>query len=181
MPFILKPAEAFTIDFSRLEDVENERLMITFSHGETLLFKAQPAGNDYVHPWLLLDQDETVNSGVNDGRKLVKQLSSNFYLDNVARSSARRTIDWIRRRFDSRYYIPFKGWTRQQVEQELRIELHVGNDSKPSSLCLGRLLQIEYGTQYSNPAYTTVPWGYVVSFKNYTVSPQAVSAVTIVA
>lgn len=177
MPFAMKPADAFLIDVSGVEDVERERLKLTFENGKVLLFKVQRSGKKGVQPWLLLDHGDVAGPGFGDARELIKQLSRTFYLDKVARTLTRRALDRLRRLWNSDYHVSFEGWTQERVEKELMVELFIGHESKPSSLCSGRSLEISYGTQYSNPTYRTVPWGYVRSIETYVIPPTAAVSV----
>lgn len=162
----LVPTDAFTIDTSSVQDIERERMVVTFQNGRKLHFAAQRTKQE----WLLLDRNM-----VGDAHGLVDVLARRFYDERVKRSPGRRLVDWLKSLIDPHFHPSFSGWKYQDVARELRVELHAGNEIVPSSLCVGRLLQITYGTEYSTPAHQTVPWGVVKSIEDFAVQPTAPS------
>lgn len=172
MPFVLQPANAYTIDITGIIDVERERLKVTFEDGRELLFAVAESANA-TYPLLRLDSGTGAGANRGDAGKLIKHFAELFYKKNVARSATQRMKESFRRTFTGRRP-SYAGWTYDRVQSSMIIELFGGTDAKPSSLCVGRLLVVSYGTEYSNPIKDVVPWGRVASIESYVVQPRAV-------
>lgn len=172
MPFKLQPAEAYTVDISEVTDIERERLKVTFENGKELYFSVSSFGNAS-YPLLELDHSKGIMAGPGDGDELLDYLAQLFYADNIARSKLQHIGDWFLRTF-ARRHRPHPDWTLRTVKEQLLVELFGGIERRPSNLCVGRVLEVTYGTQYSNPVPYTILWGDVTSVESYVIPPRAV-------
>jgi len=159
MPIEIVPVKAHRIDLSNVEDVDRERLKITFENGEELFFRV-----DLRHaiPGLLLDAEQ------GNGRKLIETTSALFYHERVLRSRSQRFQDWRRKLVKPSYRLSFNGWTMEKVIDSIEVELDVGSDDYPNTLGIGKSLQVIYGTYYSDPYKVFTSWGKVVAIESIT-------------
>lgn len=167
MSIKMKPVAAFVVDVSGVQDIERERLKVTFENGRTLFFAVAVSSPKY--PQLVLDRI----SSLGDENELVDYFAEKFYRDY---SWWDRLSNKVRHFFDLRGYASSKDLTYRQVHDQLRIELFMGNDLRASPLCVGHLLKVIYMTGSSNPRHQSVSWGLVQSIDEYTIQPTSPAA-----
>ena len=146
MTISLKPVEATYVDLSAVEDVERERLRITFESGKQLSLKVDLRYGARA-PRLIVD---FANDPDGVAENLRHHLSEQFYCNRVYRKFTKRVIDAVALFFDGHYYIPLRGWTYAGVREKLEIVVDGGGKRRSSSLAVGNYLHVKYAVPDAN-------------------------------
>ncbi len=144
MPFSLVPVEAYRVDISGVEDVQRERLSVTFEDGTVLLFGLMTRGpiGEY-SPRLVLDY-----AANRAGKELQKKLVRRFYDEYVKPTLG--LLSWLRGEKS-----PYRGWSWEKLHDRVEVTFKMGRDGGggpwyAGHLQVGQALELQFGTRTSD-------------------------------
>jgi len=171
MPFRQIPITSTYIDVSEIEDLERERLKVTFNNGNSLLFRVD-IRYGRAAPRLLVDVGEAGSPSYFTARNLRAELFDQFRRDRYDRTWANRAVDSLHKLFNSDFRPRYDGWSVSRLFEEFFVELPLGDQYRACGLVVGQTLQLHYGTYFSDPAsYYLSSWGIVTEVESIVLQP----------
>jgi len=173
MTITFKSVDATYVDLSAVEDVERERLLVSFGNDKQLMLRI-----DLRHtaraPRLVVDYDiKGTNIGLWPTTYALRNLlTDQYYTQRVHRSTAKKFADWLSRLMKPSWPAPFTGWTYDRVWKELEIVVDPGSKQRQSPLVVGDYLRVEYGVGDYDPIKEGLGnLGRIVSIESVMIEP----------